>query len=78
MTYKDILKLPEGTHVVTINTERCMVIRMKEGFTLTTFLPNKNMLIQRYSEKAALLCEDRFDNIFAADAKEEEHESTDC
>jgi len=78
MTYKEILKLPEGTHVVTVNTERCMVIRLRDGFTLTIFLPDKQILIQRYSERANLLWEDRLDDIFAADAKEEENESTDC
>ena len=29
MTYKDILKLKEGAHVVTVNTERCLVVRLK-------------------------------------------------
>lgn len=38
MTYKEILKLPEGAHVVTVNTERCMVVRLREGYTLTTVL----------------------------------------
>lgn len=33
MTYKEILKLPEGAHLVTVNTETCMVIRLREGFT---------------------------------------------
>ena len=79
MTYKEILKLPEGTHVVTVNTERCMVIRLRDGFTLTIFLPDKLMLIQRYSERANLLWEDRLDNIFAAaDDKEDDRENTDC
>lgn len=31
MTYKEILKLPEGAHVVDVNTERCMVVRLREG-----------------------------------------------
>ena len=66
MTYKDILKLSEGTHVVTVNTERCMVIRMSDGYTLTRFLPDRTMFIQRYSEKGHLLREDRLDNFFAA------------
>ena len=39
MTYKEILKLPEGAHVVTVNAERCMVVRLREGYTLTTVLP---------------------------------------
>ena len=65
MTYKEILKLPEGAHLATVNTETCMVIRLREGFTLTTALPGGKLLIQRYSEKANLLYEDTVDNIFA-------------
>lgn len=30
MTYKEILKLPEGAHLTTVNTEKCMVIRLRE------------------------------------------------
>ena len=88
MTYKDLLKLSEGTHVVMVNTERCMVIRMRDGFTLTRFLPDRTMLIQLYSEKGHLLREDRLDNIFAAtedttqdttqDKQEENYEDSDC
>lgn len=55
MTYKEILKLPEGAHLATVNTETCMVVRLREGFTLTTALPGGKLLIQRYSEKANLL-----------------------
>lgn len=55
MTYKEILKLPEGAHVVDVNTERCMVVRLREGYTLTTVLPGAKMLIQRYSERGHLL-----------------------
>ncbi len=65
MTYKDILKLPEGAHLATVNTEKCMVVRLRDGFTLTTTLPGRKLLIQRYSEKANLLYEDTVDNIFA-------------
>ena len=65
MTFKDILKLHEGAHVVTVNTERCMVVRLREGFTLTTLLPGKKMLIQRFSERGHLLWEDKVDNVFA-------------
>lgn len=65
MTYKDILKLPEGAHLATVNTEKCMVVRLRDGFTLTTTLPGRKLLIQRYSEKANLLYEDAVDNIFA-------------
>ena len=65
MTYKEILKLPEGAHLTTVNTEKCMVIRLREGYTLTTALPGEKLLIQRYSERANLLYEDTVDNIFA-------------
>lgn len=65
MTYKDILKLPEGAHLATVNTEKCMVVRLRDGFTLATTLPGRKLLIQRYSEKANLLYEDTVDNIFA-------------
>ena len=88
MTCKDILKLSEGTHVVTVNTERCMVIRLGDGYTLTRFLPDRTMLIQLYREKGHLLREDRLDNFFAAteettqdntqDEQEENHEDSDC
>lgn len=78
MNYNEILKLPEGIHIVTVNTERCMVVRLQEGFTLTTMFPDRMMLIQHYSEKGHLLAEQRFENIFAADAKEDQHEGTDC
>ena len=78
MNYNEILKLPEGVHIVTVNTERCMVIRLQEGFTLTTFLPERMMLIQHYSEKGHLLSEERFENIFVAKDKEDHHEGTDC
>ena len=78
MNYNEILKLPEGVHIVTVNTERCMVIRLQEGFTLTTFLPERMMLIQHYSEKGHLLSEERFENIFAAKDKEYHYEGTDC
>ena len=88
MTYKDLLKLSEGTHVVTVNTERCMVIRRRDGYTLTRFLPDRTMLIQLYSAKGHLLREDRLDDFFAAteettqdntqDEQEENHEDSDC
>lgn len=65
MTFKDILKLDEGAHVVTVNAEQCMVVRLREGFTLTMLLPEKKMLIQRFSERGHLLWEDKVDNVFA-------------
>ena len=63
MTYKEILKLGEGAHVVTVNTERCMIVRRRDGYTLTTLLPEKKMLIQRYSERGHLLWEDKVQNV---------------
>lgn len=70
MTYKEILKLPEGAHVVAVNTERCMVVRLREGYTLTIVVPGAKMLIQRYSERGHLLWEDKLDNVFSPDYKE--------
>ena len=70
MTYKEILKLPEGAHVVTVNTERCMIVRLREGYTLTTVFSGAKMLIQRYSERGHLLWEDKVNNVFSPDYKE--------
>ena len=69
MKYEEILNLPQGAHLVTVNTETCMVIRLREGFTLTTALPGGKLLIQRYSEKANLLYIDTVTNIFASERK---------
>ena len=77
MTYEEILKLPKGTHLATVNTEKCMIIRLHEGFILATALPGKILLIQRYSEKANLLQEDIVDNIFASETKGKP-QSLDC
>ena len=65
MTYKEILKLPEGAHVVAVNTERCMIVRLRDVYTLTTLLPEKKMMIQRYSERGHLLWEDKVQNVFS-------------
>ena len=65
MTYKEVLKLGEGAHVVTVNTERCMIVRLRDGYTLTTLLPEKKMMIQRYSERGHLLWEDKVQNVFS-------------
>ena len=65
MTYKEILKLGEGAHVVTVNTERCLIVRLRDGYTLTTLLPEKKMLIQRYNERGHLLWEDKVQNVFS-------------
>ena len=73
MTFKDILKLDEGAHFVTVNTERCMVVRLREGFTLTTLIPGRKMLIQRFSEREHLLWEDRVDNVFLGTSGKEVH-----
>ena len=73
MTFKDILELDEGAHVVTVNTERCMVVRLREGFTLTTLIPGRKMLIQRFSERGHLLWEDRVDNVFLGTSGKEAH-----
>ena len=35
LTYDAILKLPEGAHVVRVNAEKCMAIRLRQGYTLT-------------------------------------------
>ena len=67
MTYKDILRLSEGAHAVTVNTERCLVVRLRDGFTLTTRLPDRK-----------LLREDRVDDIFSPNDKEDAQEDTDC
>ena len=87
MTFKDILKLSEGVHVVTVNTERCMVVRLQDGYTLTSFLPDRLMLIQRFSERGHLLWEERVEDIFSEmedttqdntqDRQEDYHEDTD-
>ena len=34
LTYDAILKLPEGAHVVRVNAEKCMVVRLRQGCTL--------------------------------------------
>ena len=72
MSITEILNLPDGVHVVTIDSERCMVIRSAEGFTLTRFLPNQMMHIQRYDDQANLTREDYLENIFAANDDKEE------
>lgn len=77
MTYKDVLKLSEGAHVVLVNNEKCMAVRLRDGYTLTTVLPGEKMLIQRYSERGHLLWQDTVDNVFSTDDKEEDHEDTD-
>ena len=71
MTFKEVLKLKEGAHAVTVNTERGMVVRLREGFTLITVLPGSRLLIQQYSERAHLLWEDRVEDVFADACRKE-------
>ena len=78
MTNKDILNLSEGAHVVTINTERCLVVRLRDGHILATQLPERKLLIQRYSERVHLLREDRADDVFRPNSEEDAHEDIDC
>ena len=64
LTYTAVLKLPEGAHVVRVNAEKCMVIRLRQGYTLTTVTPDKRLRVQYYSERAHLFWEDIVENIF--------------
>ena len=46
----------------------CSCIRIeKRNLTLTTLIPGKQMLIQRYSERGHLLWEDRLNDVFSND-----------
>lgn len=72
MTHKEILKLYEGAHLVMMDGKKCMAVRLRDGFTLTTVQPGRKLRIQRYSEKANLLYEDTVDNIFAPAEDNEE------
>ena len=78
MTYKDILNLSEGAHVVTLNTVCCLVVRLRDGYTLATRLPERKLLIQRFSERGHLLREDRVDDVFRPNSEEDAHEDIDC
>ena len=64
LTYDAILKLPEGAHVVRVNAEKCMVIRLRQGYTLIAVTPDKRLRVQYYSERAHLFWEDIVENIF--------------
>ena len=44
MNYYEILKLPEGIHIVTVNTERCMVVRLQEGYEHWTRIRTNNVI----------------------------------
>lgn len=69
LTYEAILKLPEGAHIVCVNAEKCMVIRLRQGYTLTTVTPDKRLRVQYYSERAHLFWEDIVENAFRDRAK---------
>ena len=64
MTYDAILKLPEGAHVVRVNAEKSMVIRLRQGYTLIAVTPGQAPARQYYSERAHLFWEDIVENIF--------------
>ena len=63
LTYDAILKLPEGAHVVRVNAEKCMVIRLRQGYTLTALTPDNRLRVQYYSERAHLFWEDIVENL---------------
>lgn len=71
MTYKEILKLKEGAHAVSVNTEKCMAVRLREGFTLTAVLPEHKLLVQCYSERAHLLWQDTVEDVFSSGKERE-------
>ena len=64
LTYDAILKLPEGAHVVRVNAEKCMAIRLRQGYTLTALTPDNRLRVQYYSERAHLFWEDIVENAF--------------
>ena len=41
-----------------------MVIRLRQGFTLTALTPDNRLRVQYYSERAHLFWEDIVENIF--------------
>ena len=43
-----------------------MAVRLREGFTLTTILPERKLLIQCYSERAHLLWQDTVEDVFSS------------
>ena len=64
LTYDAILTLPEGAHIVCAPADTCMVIRLRQGYTLTTVTPDKRLRVQYYSERAHLFWEDIVENAF--------------
>ena len=66
MTYKEILKLREGAHVVSVNTETCMAVRLREGFTLTTILPERTLRLPGDRARAHLWWQDTVEDVFSS------------
>ena len=64
LTYTAVLKLPEGAQIVRVNTEKCMVIRLRQGYTLLAPAPDQRLRVQYYSERAHLFWEDIVENTF--------------
>ena len=56
--------MPEGAHIAHVNAEKCMVIRLRQGYTLTALTPDNRLRVQYYSERAHLFWEDIVENIF--------------
>ena len=61
LTYTAVLKLPEGAHIVRVNTEKCM---LRQGYTLLAPTPDQRLRVQYYSERAHLFWEDIVENTF--------------
>lgn len=64
LTYDKVLRLPEGTHVARVNAEKCMIVRLRQGYTLTTLTGDGRLRVQYYSERAHLFWEDIVENPF--------------
>ena len=64
LTFTAVLKLPEGAQIVRVNTEKCMVIRLRQGYTLLAPAPDQRLRVQYYSERAHLFWEDIVENTF--------------
>ena len=81
LTFTAVLKLPEGAHIVRVNTEKCMVIRMRQGYTLLAPTPDKRLRVQYYSERAHLFWEDIVENTFRVEphrgSRRDTHENPD-
>ena len=64
LTYDAVLKLPEGAHIAHVNSEKCMVIRLRQGYTLIAVTTDKRLRVQYYRERAHLFWEDIVENAF--------------